>query len=89
MPKSLSYQPIIRGIFEAFCGGCELFYGGNAFPIALRAVVNFRKLGIHFYIEHMKRVEMESHWDTQEIQEKILFYKEVTERDKLSKVSMS
>lgn len=37
----------------------------------------------------MKRVEMESHWDTQEIQEKILFYKEVTERDKLSKVSMS
>ena len=73
---------------KLFAAAASFFDGGNAFPIALKAVVNFRQLGLNFYIKHLKAIEMESQWDScrQKCKKKILFYKEATERDKLSKV---
>ena len=39
LPKGLSHQPFFCIIFRDFCRGRELFDGGVAFPVALRAVV--------------------------------------------------
>ena len=40
------YQPFFRIIYGDFCRG------GEAFPVALRAVKDFRKLGVHVLIEY-------------------------------------
>ena len=48
LPKGLPYQPFFAESSETlFCCGGELFDGGDAFPITLRAVVNFRKFLVH------------------------------------------
>ena len=45
--SDLAYQPFFCVIFGNLCSGCELFDGGNSFPIALRAVLKFRKFLVH------------------------------------------
>ena len=47
LPKGLAYQLFFRIIFGDFCSGCKLLDGGDAFSVALRAVVNFRQFLVH------------------------------------------
>ena len=50
LPKGMFDQQLFRSIFRNFWPGGELFDGGENFPVSLRAAVDFRKLGIHFYV---------------------------------------
>ena len=41
--KGLGISAIFCVILRNLCSGCGLFDGSDAFPVALRVVVNFRK----------------------------------------------
>ena len=45
--KKLLVQPFFCVIFGNLCSNCELFDGGNVFPIALRVAVSLWKFFIH------------------------------------------
>ena len=53
LPKRLPYQPFFRIIYGDFCRG------GEAFPVALRAVEDFRKFGVHVMIKYGEKIAME------------------------------
>ena len=48
LPDGLLVEPLLDNIFRHFCGFCQFFYCRDAFPVALKAEVDFGKFGVHF-----------------------------------------
>ena len=49
LPESLLDEPPLGSIFRHFCGFCQFSDGRCAFPVALRAVVDFGEFGVHLF----------------------------------------
>ena len=57
--KGLDLSTYFRSIFGDFCGGGELFYCSESFPVPFGTVVDFRKVFVHVILKIWnRRIEM-------------------------------
>ena len=49
LPDGLLVEPLFGNDFRHFSGVCQFFYRRDAFPVALRAVVDFGEFSVHLF----------------------------------------